>query len=57
MFWAAVWLLASTVSAAEPTVGERGDPQRLTVEGATTFPANEIRRELFRDFAILLAAS
>jgi hypothetical protein len=42
--------------AAEATVGEWGDPQRLTIEGAKTFKAEEICKALFRDVHVLLAS-
>lgn len=52
------WLLLLAMpnhAAAEP-VGVRGQPERLTLEGASTFSAKQIKDALFGDFDVFLAA-
>lgn len=44
------------VAADVPRVGPLGDPNRLVIEGARTFPAADIRRELFNDLDVAAAA-
>jgi hypothetical protein len=51
-----VWFAAMAAAADEPAVGEWGDPQRVTIEGSETFPAEEICQALFRDVHVLLAS-